>query len=252
MLTNKRQPNANQFKLATFGALLLLSACTTNTKPMDAAKANSTDQAAAPREQWAEGDFPGWHNPMLAHAAKYAGQALIANLKSAQTALDLNDLNQASQYLDAASDLANGIRTMMPFTVMLDQIKDAKGIISVNADLFETDTLLPIYQSLEELDVYAPEAARQSRDKVSQAEKLAKTGKNTQAVEMLDQVEADIADTTVYMPVLTVSQRIENAMLAMRTKPFNKVTVQEQIDMALTSMIDDTRGTAIVKAARYQ
>ncbi|AEG01943.1 YfdX family protein [Methylomonas methanica] len=249
MLTPKSQSHANHFKLATFGALMLLSACTGNTKPLDATKANATGQAAAPEEQWVEDDYPGWRNPMLAHAAKYAGQALVANLRSAQKALDLNDPNPAARYLDAASDLANGIRTMMPFTVMLDQIKDAKGIISVNADLFETDTLLPIYQGLEELDVYSPEVALQSRTKVSQAEKLAKTGKSKQAVEILDQVEADIAATTVYMPVLAVSQHIDNAIQAMQTKPFNKITVQEQIDMALTSLIEDTKGTVILKQA---
>lgn len=158
-------------------------------------------------------------------------------------------LNPAARYPHAANDLTNGIRTMMPFTVMLDQIKDAKGIISVNADLFETDTLLPIYQGLEELDVYSPEVARQSRAKVGQAEKLAKTGNSKQAVEILDQVEADIAATTVYMPALSVSRHIDNAIQAMQAKPFHKITVREQIDMALSSLIEDTKGTVILQRA---
>ena len=243
MMPAKHQPKSSQFTLITLGALLLVSACTSNTKALDV----TNNTAVAPEESIEQDDFPGWHNPMLARAAKYAGQALIADLKSAQKALDLNDLKRANHYLDAARNLADGIRTMMPFTVTIDQIRDAKGNISVNADLFETDTLLPIYQSLEELDVYAPEIAQQSRDKVGQAEKLAKAGKNMQAVEILDQVEADITATTVYMPVITVSQHIDDAMAALKAEPSNKINAQEQIDMALTSMIDETRDTAIVK-----
>lgn len=246
MMTNKQRTKSNHFKLATLGAMLLLSACT-NTKPLDAVKASVSDTQTTPEENFAEEDFPGWRNPYLARAAKYAGQALIADLNSAQKALDLNDLQSANHYLSAAEELAEGIRTMMPFSVTIDQIRDAKGNIKDNADLFETDTLLPIYQSLDELDVYVPEVAQQSREKVRQTEKLAKSGKNLQAVEMLDQVEADLAATTVYMPVIAVSQYIGNAMAAVAKKPVNKVDAQEQIDMALTSMIDETSNISIAK-----
>lgn len=241
MIPAKHQSKSGQFALVTLGALLLVSACTSNTKAL-----NVTNNAAvAPEERIDQDNFPGWHNPMLARAVKYAGQALIADLKSAQLALDLNDLNRADHYLNAAQNLSNGIRTMMPFTVTIDQIRDARGNISVNADLFETDTLLPIYQSLEELDVYAPEIAQQSLDKVGKAEKLAKAGKNTQAVEFLDQVEADISATTVYMPVIAVSQHIDEAMASLKAEPSNKINAQEQIDLALTSMIDETRNTVV-------
>jgi len=244
MTINKHQTNSSHFKLATLGAMLILSACT-NTEPMDVAKA--ADTPATPEESFANEDFPGWRNPFLARAAKYAGQALIADLNSAQKALDLNDVNQANHYLDAAEDLAEGIRTMMPFSVTIDEIRDAKGNINVNADLFETDTMLPIYQSLEELDVYSPEVARQSRAKVHQSEQLAKSGKKRQAIDVLDQVEADLAASTVYMPVITVSQHIENAMTALEKEPVNKVEAQEQIDMALSSMVDETRSISVTK-----
>ena len=226
--------------------MLLLSACT-NTKSLETSKATISDTPSTPEESFSEENFPGWNNPYLARAAKYAGQALIADLNSAQKALDLNDPKRANHYLAAAEDLAEGIRTMMPFSVTIDQIRDAKGNINVNADLFETDTLLPIYQSLEELDVYAPEIAQQSRDKVKRTETLAKSGNNLQAIELLDQVEADLAATTVYMPVISVSQHIDNAMAALEKRPANKVDAQEQIDMALSSMIDETRTTSIVK-----
>ena len=245
MISNQ-QVNSSHFKLTTLGVMLLLSACA-NTKPLESAKTEATDVLETQEESFSKQDFPGWNNPYLARAAKYAGQALIAELKSAQKSLDLNDLKRADHYLDAANDLAEGIQTMIPFSVTIDQIRDVKGAIKLNADLFETDSFLPIYQSLEELDVYAPEIAEQSRDKVKQTEKLAKSGKSLQAIEILDQVEADLGATTVYMPVITVSQRIDDAIAALEKQPADKIDAQEQIDMALASLVDETRTTVIVK-----
>jgi hypothetical protein len=248
MNTTQSQPNNRQFTLATLSVMLLLSACT-NSKPLNAGKTAARGNPAPAEESLTQLDFPGWHNPMLARSAELAGQALIGNLKSAQKALDLNEQEKAQHYLNASKDLAKGIRTMMPFTVMVDQIRNAKDNITDNADLVETDTLLPLYQSLEELDVYAPEVAQQSKTKVGQVEKLAKSGKNIQAVEILDQVEADIADTTVYMPVITVSQYIDGALDALTAKPADKIYAQVEIDLALSSMIDKTHHIALLKKA---
>ncbi len=244
MTISKQPSNSSQFKLATLGALLLVSGCA-DTNTLNATKAPVADKQTQALELIEESiiqeNLPGWRNPMLAYAVKYAAQALIVDLKSAKKALDLNDRTQTGSHLAAARDLADGIRTMMPFTVILDQIRDAKSNINLNADLFETDTLLPIYQSLEELEVYAPQLARQTHDKVGEAEKLAKTGKNIQAIEIFDQVETDLSHATVYMPVIAVSQDIENAMTALKSASSPYKAAQDQIDMAISRMMDRTK-----------
>jgi len=246
MKINKQSSNSRHFKLTTLGVMLLLSACT-DTKPLDTSNAMGIDTSVSPEESVANARFPGWHNPLLARAAEYAGQALIADLKSAQKALDLDDLNHANHYLNAAEDLAEGIQTMMPFSVTIDQIRDAKGDIERYADWFAADALLPVYHSLEELDIYAPELAQQSRDKVRRSEQLAKLGNSVQAIEILNQVETDLAKTTVYMPVISVSKHIDIALVALEQEPVNKINVQEQIDIALSSMLEETKTTSIAR-----
>lgn len=244
MLASKQHFNTNLFRFATLGALLLVSGCT-NTKALDAtAVADKQTQALALMEEsMAEQDLPGWHNPMLVYAVQYAAHALIVDLKSAQKSLKSNDLKRTGSYLSAAQDLINGIRAMMPFTVIIDQIKDAEANINLNVDLFETDTLLPIYESLDELEMYAPDLSQQTHDKIGQAEKLAKTGKNIQALEILDQAETYLSSATIYLPVIEVSQNIKNAMTSLKTAPSSNSATLNQVDMAINMMIDSTQNT---------
>lgn len=252
MYATKHHSNSTQFKLAMMGAVLLASGCA-DTTALDATKPIVADKQTQALELMEESitqaDLPAWRNPMLAYAVKYAAQALIVDLKSAHKALESNDMKRTGSYLAAARDLADGIRSMMPFTEMIDQIQDAKENINLNVELFETDTLLPVYQSLEALEVYAPPLARQSRDKVGQAENLAKTGKNIQAIELLDQVVADLSAATVYMPVIAVSQNIENAVAALKSAPALNDTALAEIDTAINRMVDSSKNTATVRQA---
>ncbi len=243
--------NTKRLTATILTAVLLAAAGCTNDKKTDVLDdemaQNASGSGQASTERFGEVIYPGWEDPAMARTAAYSGRALLHHLHSAQQALDLGQLDKGKKLLSAAGNLAAGIRTMMPFSVLVDQIKDAKGRILSTDSTIQTDSFLPIYRNLDVMELYTPELATKSRDKIENAENQAKKGKHKEAVATLDEVAADISTTQVYLPVLTVQQRIDNALAALDSDPSDVIEAQEQIDIALSSLVGINRGTLVVK-----
>lgn len=237
MNSNTPQPLAN--KLLAVSLAVLLGA---TYSPYAAA-----EQAATATETAEHINFPGWENPFMGHIAYYSGQLLVQHLQAAQQALADGKVKEAKKALDAARALAAGLRDMMPFTVVVDQINDTKGDLLASDSAIMVGDLVPIYKSLEQMALYAPQLAKSSSDKLKEVEAKARTGDKQAALNKLDETAKAITDTTVYMPVLYVSAQIDSARQALKTDKPDIKTVQADISHALDSLTTTGAGAIFAK-----
>lgn len=245
---NNQTPYLRTHKLLAIGMAVLLGTGVVNfafaaDKTADAASATKTTQAGTEEQI----NFPGWDNPFMGRIAYYSGQLLIQHLQTAQQALADNKTTEALQALREAKTLASGIREMMPFTVVVDQVKNAKGDLVDSESAIMIGDLLPVYKSLEQMEPYAPKLAHNAREILKQAEADSNNGHKDAAIQKLDKAAKTIADTTVYMPVLYVSGQIDKAISALKADQPDTTTAKAAVDSAFDSFSTTGAGAVITQ-----
>lgn len=189
--------------------------------------------------------YAGWKDPALAPAAMYSGRILLANLAMAERALSAFEADESRKYLNAARELAVNLKTIMPLTIAVDEVRDADGEYLGTMDSEETDTMLPIYQSLHQMEIFAPELAKKSRF-APFADNNAETGSLPPEQKMAPLAE-DILANMICLPVTHVSEKIDNALAAMDETPVNFTQAREHVDQALGSLVALAKNAFIVK-----
>ena len=223
-------PNSRLIPLAL--ALTLASA------PVFAATHNHKVPAKASSENVDVISNNGWANPKLAEAAAISGQALLAHLQSAKAFLVAGSLEGARDALFTASEFTNAMERTMPFMAVADDVKTARNkLVSGEEELFYDD-LLPIYASVDDMQIYAPELAKHVHSKLKKAEAQARSGKSQDAAQTLREVSDEVTHTTVYLPLGYVDNQIQVAMAAMKGDHPDSATAQSAIDKALNSLIE--------------
>ncbi len=200
-----------------------------------ATKAKTSGQILT--ERGVETNFPGWNDPVIGHIAAFSGQALIRQLQMAKVTLKEKKLGEAKGALIAAKDFARGLQKMIPFIVVVDQAKNTKGKIVDSAEHVVIDDMLPVYQTLVQMEVDAPELAKKTHRKLKEAHKHAKLAKKKPATEKLEEVADDITTTTIYMPVVYVSEKVNQALKALNGKKPNAKTAKTAVSAALDSLV---------------
>jgi hypothetical protein len=178
----------------------------------------------------------GWEDPVMPDVAASSGRALLRHLETAKALLATNNVTGARSALLNSAEFATAIRLMMPYEVVTDQIENAKQhVVDESVDAFYAD-MLPIYGSLDELEVYAPTVAAKVREGVQLAEKHAKSGNRKAAAEQLQNVVDEFTQTTVYLPIGYVSKQIRAAENALNTRQPDVTTAKKAVDKALGSL----------------
>lgn len=181
-------------------------------------------------------EYAGWEDPSMRDMAASSGRALLAHLQGVKADLAADTLDRARSDLQVTQEFAQALERIMPYAVVVDDIRDAKNkLIAEDVEHFYED-LLPIYASLDEIQLYAPDVADNARSKVKQAEKKARKDDAKAAAEVLDEVADDIAATTIYLPVDYVDAQIRAALNALNKKPVDIVTARKDVDNALNSL----------------
>lgn len=67
----------------------------------------------------------GWKSPEMERVADDSGRLLLHRIDAADDMIAVGDYSGAYRELDAAQDTAGATKAMMPFVVVVDQIKDA-------------------------------------------------------------------------------------------------------------------------------
>ena len=182
-------------------------------------------------------DYSGWNEPAMQYVAVHSGKALLRHLSAANQALTKKNISSAKASLTAAQDFAVSLKKMIPFTRISEEIRDSKGNILQIKYGYLLDDMLPVYENLEQLNLYAPELKSRVATKNTPENK-------TPGTHVEELFEA--ADTTVYLPVLHVSGLIDNALAALDRKNADintaKVAVEKALN-SLTGIITTTTGT---------
>lgn len=186
--------------------------------------------------------YNGWSDPVVANIAVNAGRALVQRLQETKALLSLNNTEQARSALMTSLDFADALQRMVPYLVVVDDIKAAKDkLLTEDINVFYDD-LLPIYANLDSMEVYAPQVASHARSKVKQAENKARNGDKTGAAQTLQEVADEVAETTVYLPVDYVDGQIRAALASLKKETPDTATARAAVDNALQSLTAVTVG----------
>jgi len=187
-----------------------------------------------------------WGDPAMAKMAVDSGRALVRHLETARALLETGRIKQARSALIASREFADAIQRTMPYLTVVQDMQDAsKKVRQEDVETFSTD-LLPIYASLDELQIYAPKVADRTRGMVQNAEKRARAGDKSRAAEVLNEAADDISRHTVYLPVNYVDEQVRGALYAIdEAKPDvadAKAAVNRALD-SVTLVVDEVIGT---------
>jgi len=145
--------------VATALALALGTGFAADDKTDKGAKPTTAEQAQV-TERETVAQYSGWEDPDMARIAVHGGRSLLRQIRAAHTDLEENKVGEARSALGAAEDFAEGLQLMVPYTVVVDNLRNAKHELLASRTGIVVDDLLPIYSSLDEMAEYAPELAR--------------------------------------------------------------------------------------------
>lgn len=223
----------NLFKPVAVGIALALAANAVITPAHAEDKPYKTETTMA--------QYVGWGDPDMAKMAVNSGRALLEHLRTADAMLAEGHTAQARNALVASHEFSNAIERMMPYLVVVEQMKDASDhVVQAQADVFSAD-VLPIYASLNDLQVFAPKVAQKTRAMVNKAERHAAKGDKQAAATILKEAADIVSNETVYLPVDYVNQQVNAALYAVSLpKPDTaaaKLAVQRAMN-SLTTVVD--------------
>jgi hypothetical protein len=184
--------------------------------------------------------YAGWEDPDMAHIAVHGGRALLRHVQAAHAALQENKVGEARAALTAAEDFAQGLQLMMPYSIVVESIRNAKHELLASGTGVIVDDLLPIYANLDEMSEYAPELAAKAKAKLDEAAKHVQKGEKEKAAQKLEEVAAEISSTTVYLPVLYVEAQVKAARHALDQDPPDTKTAKSAVDNAMLSLVHAT------------
>jgi hypothetical protein len=184
--------------------------------------------------------YAGWEDPDMARVAVHGGRALLHHVQAAHTALEDGKVGEARSALTAAEDFAEGLQLMIPYSVVVENIRNAKHELLASSTGVIVDDLLPIYANLDEMADFAPELAAKAKSKLDEAARHAQKGEKEKAAEKLEEVAAEISSTTVYLPVRYVEDQVEAARHALDQDPPDTKTAKSAVDDAMLSLVHAT------------
>lgn len=180
--------------------------------------------------------YAGWGDPEMAEIAVNSGRALLEHLTSAKALLEEGQVAQARSALIASREFADAIERMMPYLSVVEEMTDVSDRLVQERVTALTTDLLPIYASIDEMEIFAPETANRTRGMVKQAEKHAAAGDKVRAAKALKEAAAVVEGHTVYLPVVYVDQQVRVAQAAVNQSKPDVPAAKAAVDRALNSL----------------
>jgi hypothetical protein len=202
MIASRHKPVLASLALSVTAALAAPLACAMAA----ATTADSGGQAATARR--------GWTDPHMATMALSAARSLADDLRSVETDLTGNMIGAARNQLNTSAELVRAIERMMPYIAVAERLTEARHKLLVDSAAAFYSDLPPIYAAIDQMDVYARNVAQTARNGVRRAEKQARDGNTEAAAAQLHGVADMLEQSTVYLPVRSVADRIRAAQTA--------------------------------------
>jgi hypothetical protein len=179
----------------------------------------------------------GWANPTLAQAEAASGQALLSHLRSARAWLVAGSPAGARDALRTAGEFTSALERTMPFVAVADDVTTVRTKLIAGEDELTYDDLLPIYASINDSQLYTPQA-RQEHGKVKAAEAQARRGKSREAARTLREVSDQVTHSVVYLPLGYVDNQIQVAKADLKRDHYEPAKARAAVDKALNSLIE--------------
>jgi len=192
----------------------------------------------------------GWDSTNMEKLVAHTGREVVHHLVAAAAALDKKDSGKARGNLVAAHRLNYSAMQMMPFLSVTEDVFNAKGKLAMGETDRFYDDLLPIYSQLDDLALYAPEAAKKATGHLKNAEGLARKGKSKEALDSLKDVMDVVSKTTVYMPVLYVEGQLKAALYGLNQPKRDTALAKKAIANALNSLSAFTEEVVITPTSK--
>jgi hypothetical protein len=157
----------------------------------------------------------GWAKPSIAAMVERSSAALVDVLDRADQALAGQSPVLAASNLAYAENIARGIALQTPFVRIKTRLETARGTLQASLGQDFVDDFAPVYASIDDLMLVAPEMARQVNAEVRQAESNAQAGESKRAIAQVDALIRRIVATRVYLPIEYVEGQIDVARKAL-------------------------------------
>ncbi len=237
MDTNKARSLNFPLSAAALAVAFVVSAATVSAadNPVSAEPSSNAQQIRLNDDETVA-QYSGWDDPDMSRIAVHGGRALMRQVQAANADLAQNKIGAARRALDAADGFAQGLQLMIPYTVVVDDIRNVKHELLVSSADVAVNDLLPIHASLNEMAEFAPRLAGNAKSRVDEAVVQARNGDKKQAAKTLEEVAAEISATTVYLPVLYVERQLNAALNALDQDPPDVKMAQSAVDNTLLSL----------------
>jgi hypothetical protein len=177
----------------------------------------------------------GWADPDIAAMVETSSQALVDVLERADQELAVQEPVLAANNLAYAENIAKSITLQMPYVEMKDRLENAKGKLEAGATHDFIEELAPVYASIDDLLLVAPEMSKRVKEKVHQAQSAAKAGKQDEALKQVNAVIDNIVATRVFLPIVYVNSQIDTARKALFRADI--VGARKSVAKALESLV---------------
>lgn len=177
-----------------------------------------------------DADYPGWEHSLMRQIAQDTTKMLVEHLQTAQKQLDEGDTKDAQISLEAAQHLATGIREMMPFTTIVDQVKGVEDDLRTSDAAILVGDLIPLYKSLEQMELYAPALAELSRNKLKAVETSSAHNDKDRAINALEELANTVAKTSVSLPIKAVAKQIDAALKTLPDAEATKANINKALE----------------------
>jgi hypothetical protein len=157
----------------------------------------------------------GWADPLIAAMVERSAAALVDVLERADQALAGQSPVLAVSNLAYAENIARGIALQTPYVEIKARLETARKSLEASAAHDFVDDLAPVYASIDDLMLVAPEMAQKVKAEVRQAEGKAQAGAREQALGQVDALIREIVATRVYLPIAYVEGQIDVARKAL-------------------------------------
>ena len=194
-------------------------------------------------------------DPQVAQIAVDTGRALVRDMNGALAHLNAKDTRLARGEVKKSLSLANALQAILPYTVVVDKLANEQGKVDYQDQQAFQDDILPIYSDIEELEVFAPQAAGKAKQHLSEANRHMKAGEKQAAKESLKAVADEISQGTVYLPVGYVRTELQTANGALSKKSPDTGVARTALQNALqsvTGFVDETDVTQRTQPAKGQ
>jgi len=223
-------------------ATALIVATAVTSLPVSATQGTITDECVVTT------GTQGGINPQRVNRAVNPADLLVNDMRKAEVQLNNGAVAKARSILTSSRDYSRNLQFMKEETERALQYINRSGESSDNGAVLLPRDWVGIYSSLDEMEVYAPKLAEDTRERVEQAQKHAATGDIGKTAETLQAVATGVPNSL--QPGQPIDRQILRALELLGENQPDIATAKSVVEDALNRLIVVDQTTTV--QAKYR